>query len=356
MMLYAARLVSLVRHPAVWIPAAVLAIATVLFWTTDLDQEVVGQFFSGDKASPDVAARFPHGEEQPWKSLRAWGVYPAWILGCGGMAVWGVSFIWAKLTAWRDAGLFFALLLIVGPGILVNGVFKPYWNRPRPHATKGFRVSDDPSDPPRDFVPVWRRGVGEDDESFPSGHAAMGFCLMAPAFVFYRRRPWVAVGFLLLGLASGLVIGSARVVAGAHFPSDVLWAGGIVYFTARSAGRAVSVRAREAVACTGRCRLWPLGRVASYHRVLFLTAATGLRALWPPCRILRNSAKLHVPLIARRSESQSIAAVPSEVHEEDAARAEDCVKIVVKFGMVLAAIALALGLAVNQTNLIRPAV
>ena len=178
-------------------------------------------------AGSDVAVRFPHGEEQPWKVLYDWGVYPAWILGCGGMAVWVVSFFWTKLEAWRDPGLFFALLLIVGPGILVNCVFKPYWSRPRPHATPSSR-----STAPRDFVPVWQRGFGEEDSSFPSGHAAMGFYLMAPAFVCYRRRPWLAAGFLLLGLACGGVIGLARIVAGCHFPSDVLWAGGIVYFTA----------------------------------------------------------------------------------------------------------------------------
>ena len=154
-----------------------------------------------------------------------WGVYPAWILGCGGMAVWVVSFFWTKLEAWRDPGLFFALLLIVGPGILVNCVFKPYWSRPRPHATTSFGG-------PREFLPVWQRGFGEEDSSFPSGHAAMGFYLMAPAFVCYRRRPWLAAGFLLLGLAGGVVIGLARMVAGCHFPSDVLWAGGIIYFTA----------------------------------------------------------------------------------------------------------------------------
>ena len=27
-------------------------------------------------------------------------------------------------------------------------------------------------------------------------------------------------------------MGLARIVAGCHFPSDVLWAGGVVYFTA----------------------------------------------------------------------------------------------------------------------------
>jgi len=220
----AAKLIFLVRHPAVWIPAAVLAAATALFWYTDLDQVLVRPFFSGYVTGADVGVRFPLGDDQPWKTLYVWGVYPAWILGCGGMAVWVISFFWKKLETWRDPGLFFSLLLIVGPGILVNCVFKPYWSRPRPHATQSFGG-------PREYVPVWQRGFGEEDSSFPSGHAAMGFYLMAPAFVCYRRR-WLAAGFLLLGIASGVVMGLARVVAGGHFPSDVLWAGGIIYFTA----------------------------------------------------------------------------------------------------------------------------
>ena len=60
----------------------------------------------------------------------------------------------------------------------------------------------------------------------------MGFYFMAPAFVCWRRRPCLALAFLLLGLSGGAVIGLARMVSGSHFPSDVLWAGGIVYYTA----------------------------------------------------------------------------------------------------------------------------
>jgi membrane-associated PAP2 superfamily phosphatase len=60
----------------------------------------------------------------------------------------------------------------------------------------------------------------------------MGFYLMTPAFVFYRRRPSLALAFMVLGLAAGGVLGLTRVVAGGHFPSDVVWAGGLVYFTA----------------------------------------------------------------------------------------------------------------------------
>ena len=218
----ATRLVSVCRRPAVWIPAAVLAAATVLFWCTDLDVAIVRLFYSRD---PSRGGHFPLTFAQPWKMLYDWGVYPAWILGGGGMVVWIASFFWAKLKDWRDPGLFLALLLIVGPGILVNWVFKPCWCRPRPHTTRPFGG-------PREFLPVWQFGSGDDDFSFPSGHAATGFYLMAPAFVCYRRRPWLAAAFLLFGLAAGAVIGLARIAAGGHFPSDVLWSGGIVYFTA----------------------------------------------------------------------------------------------------------------------------
>jgi lipid A 4'-phosphatase len=221
----ATRLPSVIRHPAVWIPAVVLALLTAVFWMTDLDTAAVRPFFSGKKTVEGVDPRFPLGHTQPWRTFYNWGVFPALVLGCGGMAVWFVSFFWRKLVPWRDPGLFLGLLLIVGPGIIVNLVCKPFWSRPRPHAMNEFGG-------PRPFVPVWHRGSGDEDSSFPSGHAAMGFYLMAPAFVCYRRRPWLAAGFLALGLAYGSVIGMARIVAGSHFPSDVLWSGGLIYFLA----------------------------------------------------------------------------------------------------------------------------
>ena len=118
----------------------------------------------------------------------------------------------------------FALFLVVGPGILVNGVLKPCWNRPRPCNVTDFGG-------PRPFLPVWQRGHDENDASFPSGHAAMGFYLMAPAFVYCRRRPRLAAAFAALGLCAGAELGLARMVAGGHFPSDVLWSAGTVYFT-----------------------------------------------------------------------------------------------------------------------------
>lgn len=224
------KLLSVFRSPVVWVPAVVLVVATAVFrWASfdgkNLDLAMVEPFFARDASGQDLDARWPMRLVQPWEMLYYWGVYPAWIMGCGGIVVWIVSFFWKKLERWRDPGLFLALLLIVGPGIVVNVLFKPYWSRPRPHATVPFGGE-------REFLLVWQRGSGQEDSSFPSGHAAMGFYLMAPALVCYRRQPRLAAAFLLLGLASGTVIGLARMVAGCHFPSDVLWAGGLVYFTA----------------------------------------------------------------------------------------------------------------------------
>jgi len=215
----------LLTHPAIWIPAGILLLGTVLLCSTDLDIAVVKFFYIRPAAELEIGQRFPFAQWQPWKFLYDWGELPAWIVGCGGLAVWVASFCWQRIIAWRDPGLFFALLLILGPGILVNAMCKPLWSRPRPHATTAFGGQGD-------YLPVWQRGTDREDSSLPSGHAAMGFYLMAPAFVCFRRRLRLAVLFMTIGILSGLAIGLARIVAGAHFPSDILWSAGLIYFPA----------------------------------------------------------------------------------------------------------------------------
>jgi membrane-associated PAP2 superfamily phosphatase len=118
-------------------------------------------------------------------------------------------------------------MLALGPGLLVNGILKPQWCRPRPCQTECFGGT-------QAFVGVWGMGSSQRSKSFPSGHASMGFFLMAPAFLLYRRRPRLAAGFVVLGLAAGLALGVTRVLQGAHFASDVVWAGGMVYLTGLS--------------------------------------------------------------------------------------------------------------------------
>ncbi len=220
------KLIAAVCSPAVWIPALVLFVLTAVFRCTDLDMAVVRPFFQGCTPGDQIPDRWPLMNAYPWKALYDFGIYPALLMGAGGLVVWVASFIWpGKLERWRDEGLFYGLLLIIGPGIIINGALKPYWGRPRPNALVCFGGQ-------REFLPVWVYGRGQDESSFPSGHASMGFCLMAPAFVHYRRRPRLALCFFLVGLTAGCLMGLTRVVAGGHFPSDVLWAGGLIYFTA----------------------------------------------------------------------------------------------------------------------------
>jgi hypothetical protein len=60
----------------------------------------------------------------------------------------------------------------------------------------------------------------------------MGFYLSVPWLVLRRRRRALAAAFLVAGVAAGGVLGVARMMAGGHFFSDVLWAGGMVWIVA----------------------------------------------------------------------------------------------------------------------------
>jgi lipid A 4'-phosphatase len=211
------------KTPCVWIPLALLVSATIFFWVTDLDLQLSRPFYISGGAYMKSNAHWPLRSAQPWKSLNDFGCYPALIIGAGGLLIFVISLFWSKLKSSRDAGLFFALMLALGPGLLINGIFKPFWGRPRPNDTIPFRGQ-------QPFLPVGDIGIS-DGASFPSGHASMGFYLMAPGFLFYRRRPRLAAAFFILGLAGGTIMGLARIVAGSHFASDVLWSAGIVYFT-----------------------------------------------------------------------------------------------------------------------------
>jgi len=116
-----------------------------------------------------------------------------------------------------------ALLLIVialGPGLVVNGILKEHWGRARPRDVTEFGGD-------RRFTPAFViSDQCERNCSFTAGHPSAGFALAALGYAYVsRRRRWqvfaAATGF-------GLLVGLARVAAGGHFLSDVLFSGIIV--------------------------------------------------------------------------------------------------------------------------------
>lgn len=112
------------------------------------------------------------------------------------------------------------LLLIVGPGLIVNSGLKESWGRARPKQIIEFGGA-------KQFTPALEPADQcQRNCSFVSGHAAMGFYLMGIAWITHRRR------WLLAGIALGALVGGGRILQGGHFFGDVVFSFWAVYFSA----------------------------------------------------------------------------------------------------------------------------
>jgi membrane-associated PAP2 superfamily phosphatase len=158
----------------------------------------------------------------PWRFLYDYGTIPAIFLAAASLLAFIGSFRIHKIASYRKVFVFFVVLMIIGPGLVVNAIFKGHWGRPRPRHIEVFGGS-------QPFLYVWQKGKTGEGHSFPSGHASMGFFLFAPYFILRRNSKRWSLIFLTIGLSAGIIIGLARMVQGGHFASDVIWSGGFVY-------------------------------------------------------------------------------------------------------------------------------
>lgn len=171
-------------------------------------------------------ASFPYGNLQPWWLLYHFGVYPAFAMGGSALLLFLAGFFRPSLTRFRRQALFIALLLIIGPGILANSVFKDHWGRPRPRQVDIFGGN-------MAFHQPWQPGPAPRNASFPAGHPTAAFYLSAPYFVMREKRQRrKALLWLWGGILYGVVMGMARIIQGGHFLTDVIWSAGFVYLTA----------------------------------------------------------------------------------------------------------------------------
>jgi len=118
------------------------------------------------------------------------------------------SFAQARWKTFRPQLRFIFWSAIIGPGIINHGL-KLLVHRPRPGGGSGF-------------TPLFIIGRRISDNSFPSGHTAGAFILFALVYLVPRSRPVLRTVAGLIFLAWGTAVGLARVVWGAHYPSDVL--------------------------------------------------------------------------------------------------------------------------------------
>lgn len=126
-------------------------------------------------------------------------------------------------TRWpmrSSAAVFLLLTFALGPGLLVNGLLKDQWPRSRPIDVAEFGGDER-------FVPWWDpRGNCRQNCSFVAGEGSAAFWTIAPAMLV--PVPWrpVAIGS---AIAFGSAVSLLRMAFGAHFMSDVLFAGIFIF-------------------------------------------------------------------------------------------------------------------------------
>lgn len=199
------------------LPLVLLMAATVLIAVTGADLRLSAYFY--------IDGAWPVGNIQPWRVLYLYGYYPAYLLGGAALGLFVAGFFRPSLAGFRRGAAFMVILLALGPGLLVNTVFKDQWGRPRPREIVQFGGS-------KTFHQPWEKGEAKQGRSFPSGHGASAFYLAMPFFVLRRKYPTIAARIFAAGMCYGLIMGIARITQGGHFISDILWAWGMVHLTA----------------------------------------------------------------------------------------------------------------------------
>ena len=196
---------------------AFLVVATGVIAVTGADLSASAPFF--------IEGKWPVGDRFFWQLLYRLDRLPSISLGIVGLVVFLMSFAKREYYRWRRAGAFLFLLLVLGPGLLVNTVFKEHWGRPRPREIVEFGGQ-------KQFLHPWQKGQDGNGRSFPSGHSSAAFYMAAPYLIYRRRDKKRAYAWLAGGLLFGIVMSIARITQGAHFFSDNLWAFGVVDLSA----------------------------------------------------------------------------------------------------------------------------
>ncbi|PIE56987.1 MAG: hypothetical protein CSA34_01415 [Desulfobulbus propionicus] len=200
-----------------------LLIVTWLINLTNFDIRLSGFFYTPGQPWPPGAG-WLGTEDAFWLFVYRWAGIPALLLAVSCLAVVFASAWYKQLRPHRAAALFLLILLIVGPGLVVNYILKDNLGRPRPQEIVSFGGK-------YPYTSAWQAGPAARNSSFPSGHASVAFYLMGPWFIWRRSRPTLARVGLASGLGYGCLVGTARILQGGHFVSDVLWAGGLVYLS-----------------------------------------------------------------------------------------------------------------------------
>jgi lipid A 4'-phosphatase len=175
-----------------------------------LDLQTTALFFDGASRSFPMAAE----PVAVWLRGKTTWIFAAFSV-CVAAAVLGRIVLPGRFPVPTRPVLFLALTLALGPGLLVNGILKEHWSRPRPGEVVEFGGT-------LPFMPWWDpRGRCDQNCSFVSGETAGAAWTVAPALLVPGALRIVALGAAGVFTAA---IGGLRLAFGGHFASDVVFA------------------------------------------------------------------------------------------------------------------------------------
>ncbi|WP_371347561.1 phosphatase PAP2 family protein [Ancylobacter sp. IITR112] len=277
------------RAPVLSAVAVTLLVSLVFYLVPQIDLAVAGLFYVPGKGFP--AAHVPLLQDfRTYASNISLSLPLLALIGL----VLKLSFPAKRSLLPPRLALFFVPLFLLGPGLLVNGILKPYWGRPRPINVTEFGG-------PWPFGDPWVIGPsGLGNHSFSSGEAATTACLLP--LILFLPREWRGPVGGLIGLFVAAV-GLNRIAFGGHFLSDVVISVGLMLVLAAVLHHLIFVRYRETLSDAAlEIRLTALGyrmadQRAQFRHWLRRTLATTYRS----ARNLRRAERALHPGAAARA-------------------------------------------------------
>ena len=187
--------------------------STALFWLTDLDSQIAAWFYKTEN-SEQV---WPYQYWWPVKLLYDYAFVSCLVAGLTALTVYIAGFFNGFCRRLQRQAMYILLVIIIGPVLTVNFVFKDHWGRPRPVHIQQFGGE-------YAYVPPLKLAHSP-DKSFVCGHCAVAYLF----FVFYFLSQNHKTFYFLLTISLASLMGFSRMSAGGHFMSDVLWSGYLMF-------------------------------------------------------------------------------------------------------------------------------
>ena len=206
-----------------WLPEiiglfTIALLATLPFWWAPLDLIVASWFYNSESQSNP----WDLGDIVLWRFFFIAGPWLTVLLGLLGLLILAIGIAKRSNVRFRVYGMFLFLAVVIGPGLVVNTVFKDHWERPRPRDVQVFGGGEV-------YVPPLM--LGERGNSFPCGHCSVAFAFGAFYLIWRRKYPVRAYTVLVGSIILASLMGVARMAAGGHFLSDVLWSAVLTWST-----------------------------------------------------------------------------------------------------------------------------